>query len=212
MLLTSRPWYEIGGKPLGSLGADQEALLDPATVYYKSLDDISNHEAVQAWKAQNWTPEVADAHYDANRWGQNASTVQFPKSNIQVPKPTVGHDAGNFRIGGMHDEVSANVYNLPYPHEVINPTTGKVIDLQTELNKYNLQGLRNNKLLNAEYYLDRYLLDRYLPLTGTAPVTMPIRGAINEFRDTDPIPNDAVVRSVLGDAGMQAAMLGGIDW
>ena len=36
--------------------------------------------------------------------------------------------------------------------------------------------------------------------------------AINEFRDTDPIPNDAVVRSVLGDAGMQAEMLGGIDW
>ena len=36
--------------------------------------------------------------------------------------------------------------------------------------------------------------------------------AINEFRDTDPIPNDAVVRSVLGDAGMQAEMLGGLDW
>ena len=205
MLLRNRPWYEVGGRPLGSLGADQEALLDPLTVYYKSLDDISNHEAVQAWKAENWTPEVSMAHGDAIRKLPYAgSPVQFPHSNIIVPKATVGNDAGNFRIGGVHDEFSANVYNLPYPHEVINPTTGKVIDIRTEIDKYNPQGLRNNRLLNLEHYIDPYLP----PMTGTAPVTMPIRGVTqlpiwDQFRDTDPIPSDAA---------MQAAMLGGLDW
>ena len=45
---------------------------------------------------------------------------------------------------------------------------------------------------------------------STIPATVPARAMMNQWNDS--IPNDAVVRSVLGDAGMQAEMLGGIDW
>ena len=45
---------------------------------------------------------------------------------------------------------------------------------------------------------------------STIPATVPARAIMNQWND--PIPNDAVVRSVLGDDGIQAEILGGIDW
>ena len=256
----NRPIYEVGGKPLSTFGADNEALLDAQTAYYKSLEDISNPTLnTQAWSEELgkqieglWDVRMRYDLEDAGVWDANERILRLP-FNVQ------GTDAGStlspwgkiWNWGAMENpefgrwtdlDAAEDVskWYMPIPEQknielympnhparfttenprtgrkeilpghrtdplVTNPRTGKVYNLEEEFAKYDASGTVINPWM-------RLADNPYISGIRTIPATMPIRGAINEFRDTDPIPSDAVIRSVLGDAGMQAAMLGGIDW
>jgi len=225
----NRPIYDVGGNPLSTFGADNEALLDPATAYYKSLDDLTNPPPPIA---EGWLQEQRD--YLDKLWTEGGGHVNIFGKDMGGLPGTPWEVARAFRVPSLHTEIpdmgkirNLELYMPNHPDRfttvnpktgraemfpghrtdpsVTNPRTGQVYNLEEEFAKYDATGTVINPWM-------RLADNPYISGIRTIPATMPIRGAINEFRDTDPIPNDAVVRSVLGDAGMQAEMLGGIDW
>ena len=145
----TRPFYEVSGNPLRSVGGDLETLLDP--------DSASYLQKISPPKPPHLTLDDAK---------ELVRTGKLPK-NYSPIMPKVKNPQMEFRT-------PKELENNPW---VTNPVSGESINLVDEFAKYNLFGQRTNPFLRLddtiESGINRATLHPALPISS--PVRAPIQ-------------------------------------
>jgi len=181
VIYEERPLYELSGKPLSSLGADREALLDVNSVRYKNYyyhTELPLQEPLR-YPRPNSIQEFYDKRPNSASPGWSLEPRIAPNRNVRLYIPEGKgfwemHKPTKYEAPNM-----AEFYGRQSSPTITDPVTGKVYNLESEFAKYNEMGLYRNPLLRMDHIVEPYLnplgINNLWNNPGTLPVTELVR-------------------------------------